>query len=756
MPEYFFRSIIKYRVLILSISAILLAGALYLGKDVKPDFSVEQFFPAWDPAKITYQRYKQYFPKEDTGIILFWEEKDPLNTDTFHDMEKAAAIFEQLDLEDVSWIGDIEIPETVMLDGEEALSIHQLINRETLSDDYLKKRIDKYKNDPILSGYLWNSDLSILAIYGYLPQELNTDESRREIEGKLTNFLEPFSKPGRKLVLNGIPIVRARAIKTLAIDQSVLLGIGFILIFAILYYFFRHALQVFLCIFSILPAYIIVIAIMGICHKPISVLTSFMPLIIVVIGISDTIHILVHYRKIRATGLENHDAIAQSFSRLSTACFFTSLTTAVGYFSLISTKISIVVDFAVFTGTGVLLSYVAAIVYLPIFLSYYKKSQFNDKGQNTLWMNSFLNHADHQTRLRPKMILFISSIILMGSLYYATRIDVNAFMIDDMKKSHPLMKDYKWVENHNFGIFQLNLFLEGHSDKPLHSIDNLQWQETFINFVNDDALVLRIISMNHLFKQIRNEFININDTPDKLPSTDQEASDFLFIADSNFFKDVYIEEENVGQIIVFVKDTGSKHMVPFIKKIDAFLKASPPPVGSVISTGTTRMAQTTFENIISGFGSSLILAIVIIFFMITGLFRSFTYGFIALVINIAPLMFLLGFVAFMNYDIKPSTVLIFSIAFGIAVDDTIHYLGIFRQNQKDGVPRNVNISKTLKTSGKAMVMTTVIIGCGFSVLMVSSFEILFLLGLLSGLALLSAVVADIYALPSILSLMKGE
>jgi predicted RND superfamily exporter protein len=712
--------LVEHRIEVLALNvALFLIVAVGAGR-VPIDYTMEQFFPGWGPERERYDRYKQSFHKEDAQISVFWKDSRPAGIAVYRDLQQAAGYFEEVGQVDVQWLGSVEVAEVVKVEGESALHVHTLIEEERLSDAYVRQVLAEHRDDHLYRGYLWNAEQTVFAIHGTLdPRDMEDDLRRREIDETLQSELEALAGDRAEFALSGVPITRSRIPKLLDEDQRLFVGAGLLVFLAVLFFFFRHAGQVVLCLASIVPAYLSTVALIGLTGKPVTVLTGFIPIIVLVVGGSDIVHLLSRYRQLRAQQIGNADAVVSAFSELVTPCFYTSLTTAIGFLSLVGTRIGIVMDFGIFTAVAIFLTYGFSMTLLPVLLSFYARRRFNDRGLQAAWARWIVDAAAGLA-LRParKVLAAFAVVALIGAgLGLSLRVD--SYLIDDLKKGAGVRRDLIWVEDNGFGIYQVVLFLRQTDERPL-----------------------------------RRAALDGDGADEALPGTVEEASQLIFLAelqDADFFTDVYRELDGEAQVIVMVRDAGSRVMLPFLRRVDRYLESNPPPVGSAYSTGTVKLIQNYSAQVLRNFGPSLVIAIVLIFAVMSVMFRSLRHGLVALIPNFFPLLVLLAVMKIAGFALKPSTILVCSISFGLAVDDTIHVLSRFRRAMAEGLQLRAALRTAVRDTGPAILMTTLIVSAGFSLLMGSRFEVLFLVGFLTMVSAIAAVTADLFVFPAIIA-----
>jgi predicted RND superfamily exporter protein len=750
----YFRWLVSHRPLVLALSGSVLVAAAMGALRVRIDYTVEQFFPAWGPERNTYERYRESFPKEDARFSLFWQGPAAPDAASYAVLEAAARVFEGVGLQDVHWLGSVEVAEVVEVDGEPALHIRPLVEGSRLTDEQVRRALQRHRDDRLFSGYLWNEEQSVLGLHGYLSQDENDDRRRREVEETLVERLAALDLQEGTLVLGGIPVVRSRLPKLLQGDQVLLLAAGMPVFFGLLFFFFRRVGQVVLCLTAMLPAYFCTVGLMGFAGKPITVLTIFVPIIVLVVGVSDSIHFLAHYRRARRTAPPD-EAVAGAFTELATPCFYTSLTTAIGFASLMGTRIGIVVEFGLFTAIAILLTFVFSVTLLPVLLSYSALEAGDDRSVTPRWMRRIVDAAAGLGMRPSRWVVGSFAVVAVTALVLGTKLRVNTFLVDDLKETSGLIRDLRWVEAKGFGLFQVNVFLRQTDEEVLHHPDALRWMESFQAFVEQDSVVISTVALPDYLKQLRQAALDGEAGDRLLPATVAEASQLLFLAglhDPEFVEDVYRELDGEAQVIVAVRDAGSGVLVPFLQRVDRYLEQHPPPVGTAVSTGTAKLLQEFTAHLLKSFGPSLLVALILITGVMVYMFRSLRYGMVALVPNLFPLVVLLGAMKLGGFDLKPSTILVFSIAFGLAVDDTIHLLGRFRRAIRQGFPLEAALHQSITETGPAILKTTIVVASGFSLLMFAEFEVMFLVGLMTAVSAVTAVAADLFLFPSFISL----
>lgn len=715
----YFAWVTTHRARVLAIALVVVAVASWLARGLAVDYSVEQFFPTWGPERAVFDEYRTVFEGEDAQVVLFVETPGGLDTASYRTLAEVARAFEAVGLEDVRWAGDIPQIARAADDGR-ALDV---VGRALAAD-------------PLLNRFLWSPGRSVHTVQALLPPELNDDADRRRIAARLTADIKRIA-PATRWALSGTPMIRAQVPELLAFDQTVLLGGGILLFFVVLFLFFGHAGLVLLSLAAVLPAYGVTLASMAVSGRSITVLTSFIPIVILVVGVCDSTHLLAHWRAHRLAGARASDAARVTFAELATSCFFTSLTTALGFLSLAATGIDVIADFGVFTALAVMVTFGFTISLLPALLSFGRGGSLRARRPRAmgLLVEPVVRAARRAGTLGSAGPIVAFGAVAVVCVIAGSRVVIDAHLVDDLKDDTRIMRDLRWVEGSGFGLFQTNVFVRADAAR-LTDPAMIAWMERLQRALETEAIVVSTVGL-----------------PDVARAATGDGG--AAPAASELARGLYRPEYDAAQVVVVVRDAGSRETLPFLRRVDERLRAEPPPFGSADVTGTVRMAHTFSHHVLRSFAPSIGLALLLIGLVMTFLFRSIRLGLLALVPNVFPLVVLPGVMAALGVALKPSSILVFSIAFGIAVDDSIHLMGRYTHLLRRGVPKRSAIRRALRDTGPALVMSTVVVSAGFALLLVSRFELLYLVGLLTAITAVAALSADLVLFPALLRAASG-
>ena len=747
----FFDAVVRHRWAVLAAYGLLLAGAAVGLQRLRVDYSAEQFFLFQGGVREDFEAFKRHFPREDLQVSAFLEVEGPLTVEDFRRLEAIARSFEDVGLRSVRWLGGVElVEEEEGGEGEDAVAFIRLEDEEDLEETTLRALLATRGDHPLWTGVLWSPDQRVFAVHGFLMPDENTDARRREVTAALQARLDEIGAGGGRLVLNGLPVLRVTVPLALSSDLGRLLGLGVLLALVLVWAYFRRLRLALLTLAGVVPAVLLVLAGLGFVGRPLSVLTTSTPIVVLVVGLCDAIHLMVgtRYRWLRGAGTA--DAVVDAFTDLSRACFYTSLTTALGFVGLVGTRIPLVAEFGIVTALAVLATWVVSLTLLPALLAL-----GGDLGPRETRLSrlceGLAEAAAATLRLPPGRVLAAFGLAMAAGLLLASGLQVRAFLIDDLRDGDPILEELRWLEDAGFGVFQVNVFME-HDELPGHAPEVLAWTEGLTRFAAADTLVLGAISLPAAVREM-GRAAGLDAGPgDAFDAggawSTATVRELLFLAELQgdpLTDDLYRIDEGASQVILPVRDLGSEATSRFLGALEARLAEDPVPGGRATVTGTVKLSQVMWDLLLDRFLPGVALSVVLVWLCLSWMFRSVRTGAVALLPNLFPLAVLAGVLRLGGFDLKPSTAIVFSMAFGIVADDTIHVLSHLAARGDGRSPRRVQA--LMREVGPALILSTAVVCAGFGILVLSRFEALFLIGLFTAVAAVLALLADLVALP---------
>ena len=582
---------------------------------------------------------------------------------------------------------------------------------------------------------------------------------------ELQAFIETqlFSLGIEKYHIAGKIIATAHYVDRLEEELTVFLGASLLLICLFLWFTFRSFWGIIVPLIIVIASTIWTLALMEITGKPLDLLMVILPTIIFVVGMSDLIHFLNKYLFELRRGKVKSEAISNSFKEVGLATLLTSVTTAVGFFSLAVVDIQPVKEFGIYSGIAIFIAYfltfsctpfILALLPVPIdLLVQNHKRQWNDSlGSLFIWI------------LRnPKKILAGAAVVILFGCIGLNGLHVNAYLLDDLNEEDPVKKSFSFFEENFAGVrpFEMEISIKD-SSRNIYDYEIAQEVYKVEQYLAKHYTPDGVGFMFSLLDPIKMfYFIKHNNNPEyfKLPKEKAYYNNLDLLAKyipSSKLHNVLVSEDSLsGRISGKIHDVGSKVIEDENEKFYAFMRDS--INGNLIETrftGTAYYVDKNNQNLSMNLLTGLLLALSIVGILMGFIYRSWAVVLVALFTNLLPLLFISGFMYLVGFDIKISTSLIFTLAFGIAVDDTIHLLSKLKMEMNQGASVFTDLKRSYLTTGKAVVITSLILCGGFLSLLFSNFSSTFALGLLVSITLGVAVIVDLTVLPILILAAK--
>jgi len=709
--------------------------AFFSEKKLTVDFSLEQMFPKNDPQREVYEQFLSEFSREDDLILLTYSGGDPL---TRQSVENIANLTE--DLEFVDGVESV-LSLSNLMDGE-------FFNADLLDVEWQMRREDIVKH-PIFTNVVISESGSVGALLVNLDDSIRSQESRAliflEIDELLSNTKWEWHEAG-------IPVLRTRYIELVAQERAIFFPLSFLVVVLILYAVFRQVKGILLPIAGITVALVWVAGIMALLGITVNVVSYLTFNLLMIIGCSNAIHLLIKYHESLGLGFGRKDALDRVITEIGGALFLTSFTTAIGFFSLMMTNIRITQEFGFIVGVGVVIMFMLTIIILPILLSFIalpdkihiqrliKGEEFKAAYKLNEW-----------TKGHPYMVIVLTVIVFCTSLVGLYKIDYNISILDDLKPGNELFDDVRFVEENLGGTLPLEIAVDTGVE---NGITNPTFLSILDNFKKDilsiQGIGAAITIADHL--KLINEAIGNGKR--ELPDNKDEVLSFLVsyeetsgLANADYSK---------ARISARVVNITSEQAKGIVTQINSFAKKRFTEETKLTITGSTLLALRTNAHLVKNLTTSFVIAFFIIFLSMVFLFRSLRLSLLSILPNIIPLMVAGGLMGFLGIKLRPSTAMTFSIALGIAVDDTIHFLARFRQEYLKGLSIPDAVSQTLLTTGKAIISTTIILSLGFVVMVFSEFVPNHEFGMLATIILVVALTGSLVLLPVLINFIQPQ
>ena len=612
---------------------------------------------------------------------------------------------------------------------------------------------------PFYENLVYSSHSNTIQSALYLNKELvNTEARKIFVLNELQPLIAAFEEDNQiDVKVSGMPYIRTLN------SQNIIDEIGMFILAAlgvtslIFFFFFRSFRATLISIITVCIGVMWAFGVIGLMRYEITILTALIPPLIIVIGIPNCIFLINKYQQ----EIKKHGNQAKSLQRVITkignATLMTNVTTASGFATFILTDSKLLQEFGVVASINILAIFVLSLLIIPVIYSYLQPPKNRHlRHLNKRWIGGFVNWMEKTVR-HHSIAIYISSVILLAiSIVGIYTIKVSGSLLEDMPQETQFYKDIKFFEKEFDGVMPLEILVDTKRPKGVLKLSTLKRIDRLETKIAEIPELSKPISVNRLVKYSKQAYYNGNPKYYQLPSSQEQNFIMPYaknLSGENGIMQSYVDSTGqYARITTFMQDVGTEKMeeiendlIPEIQKI------FPEERYTVSLTGKALLFQKGTSYLVKNLIISLGLAILLIAIFMAWMFRSFRMILISLVPNLLPLLVTAGMMGFLGVPIKPSTILVFSIAFGISVDDTIHFLAKYRQELKANnwkIKRSVYAA--LRETGVSMFYTSIVLFFGFSVFTISSFGGTVALGALVSATLLFAMLANLLLLPSLL------
>ena len=760
--DYIASRILRNRVFLLLLVLLFTIFMSFQWKNMRFTFTEANLLPDDHEVNIQYNSFLEKFGEEGNLVVLGFKDKNFFTEKNIKAWEKFVSEIKKDKATELTLsIEDLRVLEKDTV--AQKFKLTPFINNDSISDTYLKVKEKEFFNDlPFYEGMLFNKESGAVRFAIYLDKKIvNTPARKAFIEKHLSQEkISAFEKEtGLDLRVSGMPYIRTLNANSIISEIGLFVGAALGITSLLFFFFFRSFRATMISMFVVIIGVMWSFGTLGLLGYEITVLTAIIPPLIIVIGIPNCIFLINKYQQ----EIKNHGNKAKSLqrviSKVGNATLLTNLTTAAGFGTFIFTDSKLLSEFGIVASLNIVFLFILCLIIIPIVYSYMpmpKEKHLAHLGKN--YMAAFINWIENTIRYNRIAVFSVSIIILIVGIIGIFQIKISGSIIEDMPKKAPFFKDIQFYEKEFDGVMPLEIVIDTKRPKgalksvTLKRIEELQ--ETIIEIPE----LSKPVSVVNLVKYSKQAYYNGNPEFYELPTKQEEAFILSYIKNStqkgneNMLKSYVDSTGQYARITTFMRDIGTDKMKKIEERLqDKINHIFPKERYEVSLTGKAYVFEKGTHYLIDNLVQSLLFAIVLISLLMAYMFRSFKMIIVSLLPNILPLVMTAGLMGYLGIPIKPSTILVFSIAFGISVDDTIHFLAKYRQELKANdwkIKRSVYA--TLKEAGISMFYTSVVLFFGFSVFTLSDFGGTVALGGLVATTLLFAMISNLILLPALL------
>ena len=750
--------ILKYRVLNLCIAAVLLVFLGLRAFNMKMGHNMANTLPETDTTMIVYRQFLEKYGQDGRSIFVGICDEDLFTLEHFQDYYDLNAQIREIpgvtECLSVTRVYNLKKNDSI-----KKFELTQVVKQRPTTQAEVDAIRDEIMSLAMYDGLLFNSEKHSTMMLISIEDEYVNSNIRTELVTALKSVLDDYGKShGIEMHISGMPYIREITTQKMVKEIVGFTVLSILVAGLILYLFFRSWRPLVSVVAIVLISVAYMFGIMVLLNFDVTILTGVLPPLLIIIGVENSIFMLNKYHREFNVCQDKMQALHNVIVRIGPANFLTNVTTAVSFASFIITRNVLLVPFGILASICIMLTYVMTMVLLPTFFSYQKKPE----GKLVNYMNNpninyIMDKVSAFVLSRKRVIFAVVAVLLVICTIGALRMTTSGRVVDDIAKSDKLYKDIMFFEDNVGGVMPFEISIDTRKPKGIMNA-------AFIRKVQQlqDTLALypsfsRPLSIAEVVKFARQGFFNGDRSQFKVPSNNE----FGFIMK-------YMPETKGGELPGIVTQYVDNEMrntrisvqmanvtTPEIDAISRSLKPAidkifPQEKYDVVMTGSAMVTLQGTNYLIVNLSHSLLLAFIVIALLMVITFHKFKMVVISLIPNLIPLLFTAGVMGYFGIPLKMSTIIVFSIALGISVDNTIHYLARYRLQMKIN---NNDIKKSVMAAiletGPSMIYSATILICGFLIFAFSSFGGTKIVGFLVPFTLLIALITNILVLPAL-------
>ncbi len=754
------RFILKFRTPILIIISLLTVVMGYFALQAKMHYGLSSAIPNDNPEYIKHEKFMQVFGEDGTMLVAGFDKENIFEPAFF----KSFSAW-QKQLKGIKGVVNIlSAPSAIMVKKAVSDSVQKLVTEPVFADyKNFDSSVMTFQNLPFYNNLLYNGATHANLVAIYLDAKMVKSVERIALISAIKEVSDKFASDNKiEMHYSGLPFIRTEFAESVRYEMKLILIASLLLTSIILFLFFRSFSAVLYSVLVVFAGVIWAVGIIYLCDYKISILTALIAPLVVVIGIPNCIYFLNKYHTQYTLLQDKKEALISMVERMGIVTLFTNLTAAIGFGVFYFTKSQVLKEFGLVAGISILVIFFISLFAIPSIFSFLpapktKHTKYLDNKFLTGILLKFEYWVTHHRKIVFSFWILIVAVSVLGIMQLRSI----GHIVDDLPKDNTLYRDLKYFEKNFHGVMPLEILIDTKKKNGATTLASIQKIDRMTSALSSIPELSKPLSYIEAIKFARQAYYDGDSTSYAVPNsfdvafllpylrmkTDTGKSQFSQLINS------FIDStKQIARISVGIEDVGSVKLPGILDSINSMATAIfDTSRYSVTYTGTSIVFLEGSKFIINSLRDSLLLALVMIVFCMIFLFRSWRIVVISIITNLIPLVITAGVMGFCKIPLKPSTVLVFSIALGIAIDVTIRFLVNYKQ---DLVKNDYDIEKTVQTTiqetGISIIYTSLILSAGFIVFLVSDFDGTKALGYLTALTLFMAMITNLTILPALL------
>ena len=748
--------ILRNRIFILALIALMTIFMGWQGQHVKQTYRFGGILPEDDSTYIEYSKFLDEFGQDGNVMVIGTQGEELFEHEHFrawYDLGMELKTIQGVDsVFSIAHLFDLKKDEE-----RERFVPEPLVRRSPESQaevDSIRQRIDRL---PFYEGLLYNDSTKAFLMMVFVDAEMFNSEARGDIMERIMEPCERFESDHMGLAYSGLPVIRTYTAQQVKSELGKFVGLAALVTALILFLFFRSVRVVVFCLLVVGIGVVWSLGTIALLDYRLSSLSGLIPPLIIVIGIPNCVFLLNKYH----SEFRNHGnrikAMVRVISKIGNATFLTNVTTALGFATFIFVESDLLRQFGVVASLNIFGIFLLSLFIIPIIFSYLPEPKSRHlKHLQRQWLRKVVSVLVHWVERRRIAVYAVTIMVIFLGIYGITIMKTTGNIVDDLPSEDVIISDLRFFEQNFNGVMPFEVLVDTGRKGQATKDKNLKRVEKLQELIHSYPEFSKSISIVDAVKYAKQAFYNGAESKYSLIRGSEKAfiSPYLTSDEggpgvTELFMD---STRQVTRITAQMADIGTDRMEEIVTglkpRIDSIFD---PGKYHVTLTGTSVVFLKGTRYLVKNLLTSLALAVIVIAVIMYILFGSVRMVLISLFPNLIPLLCTAALMGYAGVPIKPSTILVFSIAFGISVDDTIHFLAKYRQElQMHGAKMRESVIRAVKETGVSMIYTSIVLFFGFGIFTSSKFGGSQAIGILASFTLLVAMLSNLVLLPSLL------
>ncbi|MCC6938226.1 MAG: MMPL family transporter [Flavobacteriales bacterium] len=725
-------------------------------RNVKVSYKFGGLLPKTDSAYVQYEELLANFSEDGNIIVLGVEDPRLYELDNFQAWWQLGQDLKQQPGVD-SVFSEAHIFTLIRNDSLKKFNLSPVVRRKPESQVKVDSIIRVVRSLPFYKGLLYNDSTHASLMMVFVNPERFNSEDRGDMVDLITARVDEFAKGRFPVYHSGLPFIRTVVTERTKSELRMFVGLMVLVVALLLLLFFRSWRVMFVCLTVVAVSVIWALGSIGLLGYKLTVVMAVIPPLIIVIGIPNCIFLINKYHHEFLSHRNRVKGLTRVIYRVGRASFMTNATTAAGFGTFIFTYSDVLKQFGIIASLNIMAIFALSLLLVPIMMSFQGDPEEKHLAHlDRKWVDRSTNWLIDIVQYHRPMVYAITGLVLVVGLLGVMQLKDEAHVVDDLPMDDPVMQDLRFFESRFKGVLPLEVVVDTRKDGQALKDANLKRMSRLQDSLSTYPELSRSLSIADAVKFIKQAFYGGDPARYALLNSTEKSFILPYLEaaqDKGGIARAFLDEhKRTTRLTMQVADVGTERMDELMGRLRAEVDSIYAPKDyRVTLTGTSVVFLEGSKYMVKNLAISLVLAVIAIAGLMALLFNSARMVVVSLIPNLIPLITTAGLMGYLDVAIKPSTLLVFSIAFGIAVDDAIHYLSKYRQELKlTGHNVRQSVLGALHEAGVSMMYTSIVLFCGFSLFVFSDFGGTQALGTLISFTLLVAMCTNLIILPSLL------